>query len=126
LPLPQLLPLPRAGSLRYSLGRIDLSGRVSARSLLGELGWHAGQALQFAVVENTVVAHLDPTGSFLVPDALVVVLPAAIRRRCGYLAGEQVLLVADPAHGVLVVHPLASLDDMVTAHHASLLGRSQP
>jgi hypothetical protein len=125
LPLAELLPLPRAGSLRYSLGRIDQSGRVSARVLLGELGWYAGQHLQFAIVENTVVAHPDPTGSFAVPDALVIVLPASIRRRGGYLAGEQVLLVADPGHAVLVVHPLPALDDMVTAYHASLLGRSQ-
>jgi hypothetical protein len=122
-PLAELLPLPRAGSLRYSLGRIDHSGRVSARVLLGELGWHAGQHLQFAIVENTVVAHPDPTGSFAVPDALVIVLPASIRRRGGYSAGGQVLLVADPGHGVLVVHPLSALDDMVTTYHVSLLGR---
>jgi hypothetical protein len=73
------------------------------------------------VDENTVVAHPDSTGSFLVPDAL----PASIRQRCGYLTGEQVFLVAGPAHGVLVVHPLASLDDMVRTYHTALLGRPQ-
>jgi antitoxin component of MazEF toxin-antitoxin module len=125
LPLTELLPLPRRGLLQYNLSRVDVSGRISARSLLGPLGWQAGQALQLSVVKNAVVMHPDPAGPYLVPDAPVIVLPASIRKRCGYQPGEQVLLVVDPTCGVLVVHPLSALDSMVATYHSSLLGRSE-
>lgn len=48
----------------------------------------------------------------LVPSAL-----AAVRRpRCGGIeAADRVLLVGEPATGVLVIYPLASLDALLPA-----------
>ena len=53
------------------------------------------------------------------PAKPYLVLPSAVRRRCGLHAGEQVLVAADPGCDVLVVHPL---DAMVLAYHANLVG----
>jgi bifunctional DNA-binding transcriptional regulator/antitoxin component of YhaV-PrlF toxin-antitoxin module len=41
-------------------------------------------------------------------------LPAAARHACGIAPGDRVLLAAEPADGILVVHPLAALDAMVS------------
>ncbi|MEU4770886.1 hypothetical protein [Micromonospora sp. NPDC023644] len=38
---------------------------------------------------------------------------------------DRVLLAANPAEGLLVVHPPAALDTMVVAVHADLLGGGQ-
>jgi hypothetical protein len=46
-----------------------------------------------------------------------------VRHRAGLRPGEQVLMAADRNHDVLVVHPLAALDAMVVAYHATLAGR---
>ena len=121
LPLAELLPLLRAGSLRYGLARVDASGVVSNRSTIRALGWRCGDQLQVSVVAGSVVVHRDPGGVFRMPAKPYLVLPSAVRHRCGLRAGEQVLVAADPHHDVLVVHPLAALDAMVLAFHAALL-----
>jgi hypothetical protein len=52
----------------------------------------------------------------------MVVLPVGLRRRCRLASGEDVLMVADPTRGVLVAHPLHTLDALVLGYHASLAG----
>lgn len=44
----------------------------------------------------------------------------AVRHRSGLRARDHVLVAADPHHDVLGVHPIAALDSMITAYHASL------
>jgi len=108
--------------MHYGLARIDASGRVSDRSMLKTLGWCPGNSLQITVVDSAVVVHPHPAGIFVVPPRPYLVLPALVRRRCGIHAGDRLLLAADPGPGVLVVHPLAALDELLVAHHASLAG----
>jgi hypothetical protein len=116
----ELLARPRAGTLVYGMGRLDSEGRVSNRSTIDALGWTAGDCLSIALVDGSVVAHRDPTGAFVMGAKPYLVLPAALRRRNGLGARDLVLVVADPNHDVLVVHPLAALDTMITAYHAAL------
>ncbi|WP_232237783.1 MULTISPECIES: AbrB/MazE/SpoVT family DNA-binding domain-containing protein [Actinoalloteichus] len=49
-------------------------------------------------------------------------VPASIRHRVGLVAGDRVLLTADPGRNQLVVHPPAVLDDLLAARHAALSG----
>jgi bifunctional DNA-binding transcriptional regulator/antitoxin component of YhaV-PrlF toxin-antitoxin module len=42
-------------------------------------------------------------------------LPARLRRRYGIEAADRVLLVGEPATGVLAIYPLASLDARLPA-----------
>ncbi|GAB3448543.1 hypothetical protein GCM10027436_41900 [Actinophytocola sediminis] len=116
----ELLARPRAGTLVYGMGRLDSEGRLSNRSTIDALGWTAGDCLSIALVDGSVVAHRDPTGAFVMGAKPYLVLPAALRRRNGLGARDLVLVVADPNHDVLVVHPLAALDTMITAYHAAL------
>ena len=55
---------------------------------------------------TSVVMKPDSGGVFRLGTRRTVVLPVALRRLCGVTPGDDVLLVADPEHGVLVVHPL--------------------
>jgi hypothetical protein len=120
LPLVELPALPRSGSLRYGMGKIDSDGRVSNGSTIAALGWGAGDRLHMALVGGSVVVHRDPSGAFRLGRKPYLVLPMAVRRRSGLGAGQQVLLAADPNHDVLVVHPETALDTMITTYHASL------
>lgn len=116
----ELLARPRAGSLVYGMGRLDSDGRVANRSTIEALGWAAGDCLSIALVDGSVVAHRDPTGAFVMGAKPYLVLPAPLRRRNGLGNRDLVLVVADPNHDVLVVHPLTALDTMITSYHAAL------
>ena len=120
LDLAELLLSSRGGSLVYGMGRIDAWGVVSNRDTITTLGWTAGDRLQIAVVDGSVVAHRDPDGLFAMGSQPYFVLPATVRHRPGLRPREQVLVVADPNHDVLVVHPLVALDVMITTYHAAL------
>jgi hypothetical protein len=120
-PLPLAVP-PERGSLRYGLGRIDASGRVTDKLLLSCLGWTPGQRLSITVVGTAAVICPHSAGVFTLTSAHFLVLSAPIRRRCGLRLRDQVLLVADPGQQVLVAHPCAALDPLITAYHAQLLG----
>jgi hypothetical protein len=120
LPLVGLPALPRPGSLEYGIGKIDVDGRISNCSTIAALGWCEGDQLHMALVEGSVVVHRDPAGAFRIGRKPYLVLPIAIRRRSGLGPSCQVLLVADPHHDVVVVHPRAALDVMITTYHAPL------
>ena len=102
------------------MGRLDSDGRLSNRSTIDALGWTAGDCLNIALVGGSVVVPRASTGAFAMGSKPYLVLPAALRRRGGLGAGDLVLVAADPNHDVLVVHPLAALDTMITTYHASL------
>jgi hypothetical protein len=115
-----LLSRPRAGSLVYGMGKVDERGAVSNRAAVDALGWSTDDHLHIALVGGSVVAHHDEAGAFAMGPKPYLVLPAAVRYRAGMHARDLVLVVADPNHDVLVVHPLAALDTMITTYHASL------
>ncbi|MFI5589993.1 hypothetical protein ACIA5G_33435 [Amycolatopsis sp. NPDC051758] len=83
--------------------------------LLRLLGWPASVRLAATGVSTSVVMKPDPGGVFRLGTRRTVVLSIALRRLCGVSTGDDVLLVADPEHGVLVVHPLTALDQMISA-----------
>lgn len=108
------------------MGRVDASGRVAERAVIGALGWQSGDRLAMSLVEGSVLVRPDPAGVFVLSGRPYVVLPARVRLRCGVRVGDQVLLAAWPEHGVLLVHPLAAVEAMLAEHHAALLGGECP
>jgi hypothetical protein len=69
-----------------------------------------------------VLVRADRQGVFSVTGQGYVRLPATVRRWCGLVPGDRGLLAADPGQGLLVVHPPAAVDAMVTQFHADELG----
>ncbi|MEW2505989.1 hypothetical protein AB0878_36570 [Amycolatopsis sp. NPDC047767] len=122
LPLPVPVVREPSTALGYGIARIDRSGRLCVRPVLDRLGWSGAVRLAAAVVGTSVVMHPASDGVFALGSRRTLVLPVILRRRCGLSAGDGVLLAADPVRGVLVVHPLRSLERLVLGYHASLLG----
>lgn len=120
LPLaPARLALATDGSLQYAIGRIDESGKVPAAQILDGLSWHPGDRLTVTVEHEVAVFQRDPSGPLTVSKRRALVIPASARRACGIKPADSLLLVAAMDFAIVVVHPPAVLDKMMTFYHQS-------
>ena len=118
-------PLPLARPVRsvpqdvvYGVARIDASGRICERAIIAALGWVGGDRLTSTADAGVVTARRDPGGMVTLPAGGYITIPAALRRRCGLEARDQVLLAALPAEDALAAYPLAVVDQAIHAHGA--------
>ena len=118
-------PLPLAGppgsplvlgDVVYGIGRIDASGRVAERAIAAALGWRGGDRLTLTAQAGVVVVRRDPHGMVTLPASGYIVIPAALRRRCGLRAGDLVLLAAQPGQDTLTAYPFGLVDRAIRAH----------
>jgi bifunctional DNA-binding transcriptional regulator/antitoxin component of YhaV-PrlF toxin-antitoxin module len=100
----------------YGTGRMDESGRVADRTMIGALGWRPGDRLTFTAAAGVVIARRDPAGMVAMPGKPYLVIPAVLRRRCGLRAGDHVLLAASPAEDTLTAYSFAVVDRALRAH----------
>jgi hypothetical protein len=100
----------------YGFGRIDASGRVADRATIAALGWRGGDRLTVTADAGVMVARRDPGGMVTVPSRPYVVIPAALRRRCGLRADDHVLLAASPGEDMLAAYSFAVVDQAMRAH----------
>jgi hypothetical protein len=100
----------------YGTGRIDESGRVADRTITGALGWQPGDRPTFAAAAGVVIARRDPGGMVTMPATPYLVIPAALRRRCGLRPGDHVLLAASPGQDKLTAYSFAVVDQALRAH----------
>jgi hypothetical protein len=114
-PLPLASPPGRPDAV-YGLGRIDASGRVAGRAIISALGWRGGDRLTLTAEAGVMVARRDPGGMVTVPARPHIVIPAALRHRCGLRAGDRVLLAALPGEDALAAYPFAVVDRAIRAH----------
>jgi len=124
---PAVRPLPMAGpaaalsvpaGVVYGTGRIDASGRVTDHAVSCALGWREGDRLTLTAAPGVVTARRDPRGMITVPARACLVIPAVLRRRCGLLAGDRVLLAAVPGQDMLTAYSFAVVDQALRAHGA--------
>jgi hypothetical protein len=118
-------PLPMAGpaaalsvpaGVVYGTGRIDASGRVTDQAVSCALGWREGDRLTLTASPGIVTARRDSSGMVTVPARGCIAIPAVLRRRCGLLAGDRVLLAAIPAPEMLAAYSFAVVDQALRAH----------
>ena len=102
----------------YGIGRIDASGRAADRAVTSALGWRGGDRLTLTAGAGMVVARRDPGGMVTVPARPYIVIPAALRRRCGLRTGDRVLLAALPGEDRLAAYSFAVVDEAIRAHSA--------
>src|SRR5258708_15838729 len=96
---------------------MDASGGVADRGVMGALGWRGGDRLTLTAGDGVVmIARRDPGGMVTVPSRPYIVIPAALRHRCGLRAGDHVLLAAVPGEDVLVAYSFAVVDQAMRAH----------
>lgn len=119
LPMPDLQVLPRDDSMLYDVGRIDAAGRIAAQQIVDAVHWRPGDTVEVIVASRAIVMRASPSGLVSVPRRPCVVIPVAARRRRGISPGDHVLLAAAPEHGVVIVHTLAELDEMLAGYHSA-------
>jgi len=95
----------------YGLARIDASGRICERAVITALGWADGDRLTLTAEAGVVTVRRDPGGMVTLPASDYITIPAALRRRCGLEAGNQVLLAALPAGVQVPLGPALHGDD---------------
>jgi bifunctional DNA-binding transcriptional regulator/antitoxin component of YhaV-PrlF toxin-antitoxin module len=100
----------------YGFGRMDESGRVADRAMTGVLGWQPGDRLTLTADAGVVVARRDPAGMVTMPSKPYLVIPAALRRRCGLRPGDRILLAVHPAQDALAAYSFAVVDQALRAH----------
>jgi hypothetical protein len=112
----------RDRSTVYGLATIDDRGRIAESTVIRALGWLPGTRLDVRESGGLLLVNADRQGVFSVTGRGHLRLPATVRHWCRLAPGDRVLLAGDPAEGLLVVHPPAALDAMITQFHASVLG----
>ena len=113
LPVPQLDQPASASAAYYATTTVDDRGRIGSRSPQRELGWVAGSAISFRIVEGVVVVARAASGGQRIGRRGHLRLPATVRHRCHLAGGNQVLVVAVRDLDVLEVYPLALVDSLL-------------
>ncbi len=117
LPLACVPEVPAAADdVLYGFGRIDASGRVADRAVIGALGWQAGDRLTFSAAAGVVIARRDPDGMVTMPAKPYLAIPAALRCRCGLGPGDRVLLAVFPGEDALAAYSFAVVDQALRAN----------
>lgn len=121
-PVTRSLPVPtltarRSPTTVYGLAVMDCHGRVADRHVLRTLSWTPGAQLTLDVVGDSVLSVEDLHGTVRIGADGYLRLPIRLQRRCLLVAGDRVLLAADPARRQLLLHPPAALDRLLTPDH---------
>ncbi|NUT53076.1 MAG: hypothetical protein HOV94_38180 [Saccharothrix sp.] len=106
---------------------IEERGRINDRALFRALGWGPGTRVEIGIFEgHTLVVRASSAGRSCVDRRGKVLIPAALRRWCGFGVKEQVLLVAVPSMSALVVHGTETFDRVLPDPHRIVRGMHQP
>jgi hypothetical protein len=123
-PMPLGSP-PGRPAVVYGFGRIDASGRVADQATIAALGWRGGDRLTLTADAGVMFARRDPGGMVTMPARPYIVIPAALRRRCGLRAGDHVLLAPSPGEDTLAAYSFAVMDQAMRAHVLVPVARQQ-
>lgn len=122
LPMPVLPLVASASSLLVGMAAIDHSGRLRDKVLMSALGWRPGDRHSVDVSGRMAVLRLDPAGRFVIDSRGQVFLPAALRTLFSVGTGDRVVLVAAPGSGVLIVHSVAVVAELLAEFYAQAAG----
>lgn len=111
--MPQLAQPTSVSAAYYATTTVDDRGRIGNRSPLRELGWVAGSAISFRIVEGVVVVARAASGGQRIGRQGHLRLPATVRHLCRLAGGNQVLVVAVRDLDVLEVYPMALVDSLL-------------
>jgi hypothetical protein len=118
LPLPDLSDQIDDAAVRCATVRIDQSGRIKNKALAQVLLWSPGEELGISLVNDCLALRPASNGPLTLGHDHTLLIPATVRRRCRIAVGQQLLLVAFPAHRLLLAHTLVALTRMLTLYHA--------
>lgn len=99
---------------------MDCHGRVADAAIFQGLGWTAGDRLSIDEAAGALIVRPSASGGHRMTGQGHLQLPARLRHAFHLMAGDRLLLAADPIRNVLLVHPPAVLDDLLAARYADL------
>lgn len=105
--------------LDVAVSRIDHSGRVGDRSLIGKLGWQVGDCYSLTVSPDGATVSVDTTGVYRIDLRRHVFLPVATRQLLGITVGDRLVLVARHEQNSLTIHPVALVAELLRQHYAA-------
>ncbi|WNV84753.1 hypothetical protein [Umezawaea sp. Da 62-37] len=115
-----VLPIRRGDNgLDVAVSRIDHSGRVGDRHLIGDLGWQAGDCYNLTVSPDGATVSMDPSGDYRMDLRRHVFLPVATRQLLGIDVGDRLVLVACREQNRLTIHPVALVTELLRRHYAT-------
>jgi hypothetical protein len=100
----------------YGFGRMDESGRPADRAMTSMLGWQRADRLTLTAAAGVVFARRDPGGMVTMPSKPYLVIPAALRRRCGLRPVDRVLLAVFLDRDALAAYSFAVVDQALRAY----------
>lgn len=121
LPVAELAPASEPVATMYRIASLDGRGRVSDLAVIQALGWSRRQRVEMSISMGAILVRDHPDGTWRLTGQGHVRVPSPIRHWCDLNPGDRVLLAADPARDVLIVHTMADLDALLTARHTALL-----
>lgn len=117
-PLPPPATPGMAEALVLDVARLDASGRFTSRVLMGALRWRPGQRLELIATDHGAVFTPAADGRQAVGRRGELAVPVSARVSAGLDHEAQVLLVAAPGRAMLLVHSIALVARLLTAHYA--------
>ncbi|MEO6085490.1 MAG: hypothetical protein ABIQ18_20455 [Umezawaea sp.] len=105
-----------------AVGRIDHSGRVGDRWLIGDLGWEAGDYYSLTVSPEGATVSIDRAGDYRIDLRRHVFLPVATRQLLDISVGDRLVLVARREQNSLTIHPVAVVAELLRQHYAAAPG----
>jgi hypothetical protein len=113
LPVARLRVRPARTGTFYVVTRMDVSGRLAARSPLRLLGWEPGCSVVLRIADGCVVVSRSDSGVTVAGQGCLR-LPASVRRVFALGAGDQVLMAVDPRNDMVVLYPASMLDSALS------------
>ncbi|WP_280457972.1 hypothetical protein [Nocardia carnea] len=110
------------GDVVYGVCTVGEAGRILDRHLFAALGWAPATRLHIDVTDDALLVGQLPDGPVHVTPGGFFRVPFRQRRRVHLFVGDRVLLIGRCSSGRLLVHPPATLDNLLGAR-IELLGR---
>jgi bifunctional DNA-binding transcriptional regulator/antitoxin component of YhaV-PrlF toxin-antitoxin module len=124
LTLSQLAHLVQHTALVYGPARVLANGTIGNRGNVEALRWQHADRLDADLIPRAIILRPSPRGRTGVHHNLRLTVPAAVRRSQGIKAGDFVLLAAAPAHNILIILTMRTLDELMIAVDAQPSGAS--
>ena len=110
LPLPRLVE-SRLSRTVFGVAAMDNRGRVHDLAVQRALAWGPKALLDIREQAGLILVRADQDGLFRVSNDGYLRIPPTVRRWCGLVPGDRVLLAANA--DVLTLYPPARLDELL-------------
>ena len=104
------------GPILIGVAALDGSGRVREHTLLAEIGWACGEALEVLISPGAALFRRSPKGRIRVDERGQIAISSGCRDVLMIEPGSRIVLAALPARGALLVLPMPVAASWIRPH----------